>query len=124
MSCGTGAAGRLMTAKLPIMLVGLLAGGWMIIDGAHVMLRGKYIGPDKPGPWSVPFVRAGIDPFRLGPLFVAMGVLWLVFLAANLSGQRWGWYGGVIVAIASLWYVPLGTLLSLIYLCLLYFERP
>ena len=112
-----------MTTKVFLALVGLLAGGWMIVDGVHVMLRGKYIGPPKPGPWSVPFVRMGIDPFRLGPLFVVLGTLWLIFLVATLSGQTWGRYGAGVVAVASLWYAPLGTVLSLIYLALLYFAR-
>jgi len=65
--------------KILLALVGVLAGGWMIVDGVHVMLRGKYIGPEKPGPWSILFVKLGVDPFRLGPLFVAFGVLWIVF---------------------------------------------
>jgi hypothetical protein len=85
------------------------------------MLRGKYIGPPNPGPWSVPFVRLGIDPFALGPMFVLLGTCWIVCLIGLLWGQSWGWYGGIIVAVLSLWYVPLGTALSLIYLALLWF---
>jgi hypothetical protein len=38
-----------------------------------------------------------------------------------LADQAWGWYGAVIVAIATLWYVPLGTVLSLAYLAVPYF---
>jgi hypothetical protein len=110
-----------MIGKILLALVGALAGGWMIVDGVHVLLRGKYIGPEKPGPWSIPFARLGIDPFRLGPMFICFGVLWLVFLIATLSGRSWGWYGAAAVAVASLWYVPLGTVLSLIYLGLLVF---
>jgi len=109
--------------KILLALVGVLAGGWMIVDGVHVMLRGKYIGPEKPGPWSILFVKLGVDPFRLGPLFVAFGVLWIVFLIATLTGQTWGKYGAAAVAIASLWYLPLGTVLSIAYLALLYFAR-
>jgi hypothetical protein len=112
-----------VVTRVFLAFVGLLAGGWMIVDGIHVMLRGKYIGPEKPGPWSIAFVKLGIDPFRLGPMFVAFGVLWLVFLAATLAGQTWGKYGAAGVAIASLWYVPLGTLLSLFYLAILYFTQ-
>jgi hypothetical protein len=58
---------------------------------------------------------------RLGPVFVALGAAWIVCLVAMLSGQRWGWYGAVAVAIGTLWYVPLGTVLSLAYLALLFF---
>jgi hypothetical protein len=93
----------------------------MVFDGVHVMLRGKYFGPDKPGPWTVLFSRVGIDPFRLGPMFVAFGVMWILFLTAMLFGRTWGWYGATAVAILSLWYLPLGTILSLLYLALLLF---
>jgi len=53
-----------------------------------------------------------------------LGILWMVFLIALLSGQRWGWYGAVATALATLWYLPLGTLLSLVYLGLLLVMRP
>ena len=109
-----------MLLKLAIAVVALLAGGWMIFDGIHVLLRGKYFGPERPGPWSVPFTRVGVNPFSLGPLFVALGVLWLVFAVAALTEHGWGRTGGAVIAIASLWYFPLGTILSLIYLALLY----
>src|SRR3954471_11020917 len=108
-----------MILKLVTSLVGCLAGGWMIFDGIHVMLRGKYFGPDKPGPWSVLFTKLGVDPFSLGPLFILLGILWLVFLLAMLAGQPWGWYGAIAVAALSLWYLPLGTVLSIVYLGLL-----
>ena len=109
--------------KILLGFIGVLAGGWMIVDGVHVMLRGKYIGPQKPGPWSVPFVKLGVDPFRLGPMFVGLGTLWLIFLTATLAGKPWGRYAAVATAVASLWYLPLGTILSLVYIALLCFTR-
>ena len=112
-----------MILKLAMSVVALLAGGWMIFDGIHVFVRGKYFGPERPGPWSVPFARLGINPFSLGPLFVILGALWLVFAVAALAGRGWGRTSGTAVAIASLWYFPLGTILSLIYLVLLYATR-
>ena len=112
-----------MAAKVLLALIGVLAGGWMIVDGVHVMLHGKYIGPEKPGPWSIPFVKLGVDPFRLGPVFVGLGMLWMIFLVATLAGQAWGRYGAAVVAMASLWYVPLGTVVSLLYLAVLYFSQ-
>src|SRR5215208_2696307 len=110
-------------SRIAIALVGTFLGGWMIFDGVHVMVRGKYFGPEKPGPWSVLFSRMGIDPFRLGPMFVLLGVLWIVFLIAMLRGETWGWYGAVVVAVATLWYLPVGTVLSLLYLALVVFGR-
>ena len=110
-----------MIAKGLAVVVAVIAGGWMVLDGVHVLLRGKYFGPERPGPWSVLFVKFGVDPFALGPLFIALGAAWLVCLVALLSGQAWGWWGAMIVAVATLWYAPLGTVLSLAYLALLWF---
>ena len=110
-----------MIAKGLAVVVAVLAGGWMVFDGVHVLLRGKYFGPERPGPWSVPFVKLGVDPFALGPLFIARGAGWLVGLVALVRGQTWGWWGAVIVAAATLWYAPLGTVLAVVYLALLCF---
>src|SRR5688500_18940743 len=104
--------------------VAALIGGWMVFDGVHVLLRGKYFGPDKPGPWSVPFARLGIDPFALGPLFIVLGAAWFAFTIAGLLGHAWGWYGAAIVAVVTLWYFPLGTILSIAFLALVYFGVP
>jgi hypothetical protein len=109
--------------KALLAIVALLAGGWMIIDGVHVLICGKYIGPEKPGPWSALFSRLGVNPFHLGPLFIVLGALWLACLAATLLGYTWGRWAAAVVAVASLWYLPLGTMLSLAYLGLLYFAK-
>jgi hypothetical protein len=113
-----------MALKIMTAVVALFAGGWMIFDGVHVMVRGKYFGPEKPGPWSIVFVKTGVDPFRLGPLFVILGFSWIVFLVGLLAGQKWGWYGALLTAVATLWYLPVGTVLSAIYLVLLWMIRP
>jgi uncharacterized RDD family membrane protein YckC len=109
--------------RIALAATGLLAGGWMLIDGVHVMVQGKYIGPEKPGPWSAAFVAMGIDPFRMGPLFVALGLSWLICLILTLGRWRWGWYGALVVASGSLWYFPVGTVLSAVYIVLLLKQR-
>ena len=109
-----------MITRILLAIVGALAGGWMLFDGVHVMLRGKYFGPDKPGPWSIAFTKLGINPFALGPMFIVFGVAWLICLIALLAGQGWAWYAALAVAIASLWYLPVGTVLAAIYIVLLF----
>ena len=109
-----------MPTRLLAAAVAALMGGWMVFDGLHVLLRGKYFGPDKPGPWSVVFQRLGIDPFALGPLFIVFGAAWFAFTIAGLLGHMWGWYAAAVVALATLWYFPLGTILSIAFLALLY----
>jgi hypothetical protein len=113
-----------MLTRILLAIVALLAGGWMLFDGLHVLLKGKYFGPDKPGPWSLLFIRLGIDPFKLGPLFILLGLLWLAGLALVFTGKPWALYAAGAVAIASLWYLPVGTLLSVVYLVLLYLLLP
>jgi len=39
----------------------------MLLDGIYVMLKGKYVGPEKPGPWSTLFYKLKVDVFNLGP---------------------------------------------------------
>lgn len=91
----------------------------MLLDGIFVMLNGKYIGPEKPGPWASIFEALGVDVFKLGPMFVAFGLMWLVFVLGYWTDQSWARTLGLIVSILTLWYLPVGTLFSLIVLILL-----
>jgi hypothetical protein len=113
--------------KLDAVLLAVAVGGWMLVDGVHCLLRGKYIGPDKPGPWSIPFIAIGINPFRLAPLFIVLGVCWLVALVCLLTAPPnlvpAAWIISLMVAVASLWYLPVGTVLSLVYIAVLVIAR-
>ena len=112
-----------MVAKVIASLIALLVGGWMVFDGIHVLSTGKYFGPEKPGLWSDAVASIGLDPFRLGVPFIALGVLWLLFLSAMLLHQSWAWYAALLTAILTLWYLPVGTILSLLYILLLFAFR-
>lgn len=114
---------KCMTWKIIATLLSLLAGGWMITDGIHCMIRDKYIGPEKPGPWSAIFTSLGMNPFKIAPLFVLLGILWIAGLAFLLlssppTSQK-AWTFSIAVAIGSLWYFPVGTILSIAYILLL-----
>jgi hypothetical protein len=109
--------------KLLVSLLALLNGGYMLLDGIYVMAKGKYIGPPKPGPWAELFYPLGVDVFRLGPLFILFGLLWLTWLYGFWSRQRWAFVFGIIISIATLWYLPVGTLFSLIILLVLVLGR-
>ena len=108
-----------MVAKIILSLIALLIGGWMIFDGTHVLTTGKYFGPAKPGPWSGLVSAVGLDPFRFGIPFIILGVLWLLFLVMMLLHQSWAWYGALLTAILTLWFLPVGTVLSLLYIVML-----
>ena len=105
------------------LVIGLAAiqGLWMLIDGIYVLLNGKYIGPEKPGPWASLVSLTGIDVFKLGPLFVAFGVAWLVFAGAVFGQASWARLFGIVLSIATLWYMPVGTVISIVILIALIF---
>jgi hypothetical protein len=105
--------------KIIITVLSLLNGGYMLADGIYVVLKGKYIGPPKPGPWAMLFEKLHINVFKLGPLFIAFGLIWLVFLFSFLTKQHWAYSLAIIISLLTLWYLPVGTLISLIVLTLL-----
>lgn len=109
--------------KLLIAILSFLNGIYMLLDGLYVMINGKYIGPPKPGPWAGIFQQFNIDVFKLGPLFVVYGVLWLVWLYGLYTSQNWAHTFGLVVCILTLWYLPVGTLFSIIILLALIFAR-
>ena len=109
--------------KILVTILGLLNGCYMLIDGIYVMLKGKYIGPEKPGPWADLFYKVNVDVFKLGPLFIAFGLLWLVWLLSLWTNQSWSYLFGFIISILTLWYLPVGTLFSVVILLVLIFAK-
>jgi hypothetical protein len=109
--------------KILITILGLLNGGYMLLDGIYVMLKGKYIGPEKPGPWAGIFERLNVDVFKLGPLFIVIGIMWLTWLYGLWTNQSWTYLSGIVISILTFWYLPVGTVFSLIILLLLIFAK-
>lgn len=95
----------------------------MLIDGIYVLINGKYIGPEKPGPWALLFESLNIDVFSLGPLFILFGLSWITWLYALWSKKPRMYKFGIGISIATLWYLPVGTLISIILLTILFFNR-
>lgn len=91
----------------------------MLLDGIYVMLKGRYIGPPKPGPWANLFQYFGVDVFKLGPLFVLFGMAWLSFVLGILTHQSWAYMLGILIAVLTLWYLPVGTVFSIVVLVVL-----
>ena len=98
--------------KIILTIIGLINACYMLIDGVFVMINGKYIGPEKPGPWSNLFISLNIDVFKLGPLFIIFGLLWFLFVYGLQTSQNWSFWYGIILSLATLWYLPIGTLIS------------
>jgi len=109
--------------KILITIPALINGGYMLLDGIFVLLKGKYIGPEKPGPWANLFYKLNINVFKLGPLFIILGLLWLIWLYGIWTNQSWSYTLGILVSVLTLWYLPIGTVLSIIILAILLFAR-
>ena len=109
--------------KILIAILGGLNGAYMLLDGTYVTLKGKYIGPEKPGPWSNLFTPFNIDVFKLGALFIVFGLLWLTWLYGFLSGLQWSYLFGIMLSILTLWYLPVGSIFSLVILLVLIFAK-
>lgn len=107
--------------KYVVIVLSLINGLWMLVDGIYVVANGKYVGPDKPGPWASVIGLTGIDVFKLGPLFVLFGIAWLSFVGVFLTGATWARNFGLILSVLTLWYLLFGTLVSLVVFIALMF---
>jgi hypothetical protein len=52
-------------------------------------------------------------------IFVVYGLSWLVIAAAFMLGAKWAWLAMFVTSVATLWYLPVGTLFGLIQVVLL-----
>ena len=102
-----------------IFTIAILMGGWMVINGLSVLIFGKYIGPDKPGPWADIISAIGLDPMRFGLVFVAFGIDWIVAGIGIIKDRKWGYNLALIIAVLSLWYLTIGTLLAVLAVVLI-----
>jgi len=108
-----------MTVKIIMTILALSNGMFMTIDGFHVMFKGKYIGPEKPGPWANIFYKLKINVFKLGPLFILLGLSWLIWLYGLWTSHDWTLLFGLIISFLTLWYIKVGTFISIITFALL-----
>jgi hypothetical protein len=98
-----------MPARVVLTVLALVTGGYQVADGIHVLATGAYMG--APGPWRHVVHATGIDPLDFGPGFVALGVCWLVAVAMLLStGSSKAWWAMLVIAVLTVWYLPVGTL--------------
>jgi len=108
-----------MTVKIIITILAFANGLFMLMDGFHVMIKGKYIGPEKPGPWANLFSKLKVNVFKLGPLFITIGLSWLILIYALWTNQEWALMFGLIISVLTLWYIKVGTFISIITISLL-----
>jgi len=88
--------------KIFLTILGFLNGGYMLVDGVYVTLKGKFIGMHKPGPWANLFYKLNMDVFKLGPLFITFGILWLIWVYALCTTKSWAYIFGLIISLFTL----------------------
>jgi hypothetical protein len=95
-----------------------ITGAYMLADGLRCLATGSYFGPGL-GPWSTIVRGVGIEP-RSGGMasaFVTFGLAWLV--AAVLLARSRGRLPIIVLAVATLWYAPVGTIVALVEIALI-----
>lgn len=105
----------------------VLQGGFMVFDGARALATGSYLTPSsgehagRLGPWARLVRAVGIAPESTGMkvALVVLGLLWLGVAAGVALGAAWAWPSGLVVAVATLWYLVPGTVISVAVLVLL-----
>lgn len=107
--------------RLVLALLVLVTAGYMVVDGTRALVAGDYFTLEgELGPWA-PLVEAlgiGARSVAMKTLFVLWGAAWLAALGLYLAGRA-TWRLMLVAAVASLWYLVIGTMLSLIQIALL-----
>lgn len=101
-------------------------GAWMLFDGARALRTGEYTTPrsgryaGQLGQWAAVVMRIGIDPrsTAMKILFVISGFAWLAVAAGLAFGTAGIHQIAIVLAIATLWYVPIGSAIALLVLLL------
>ena len=110
-----------------VVLFAFIEGGWLAYDGGHALVTGEYVTPTSGeyagqlGPWSKLVSSVGIDPRStlMKSIHLILGLVWVAMIACFVLRMPWAWRGMFICAVAGLWYLPFGTLLSVIQIVLL-----
>lgn len=106
-----------------LIVLGAMPGIWMTLDGFRRLVTGDYVRINgQLGPWRHLFERVGIDPMGVvvATLFVACGVARLVATGGLAARARWGWEATLLAAVATLWFIPFGTVTALLTLMILF----
>ncbi|HEV8489579.1 MAG TPA: hypothetical protein VGQ58_07300 [Candidatus Limnocylindrales bacterium] len=107
-------------------VLSVAVGGWMVFDGVRALVLGEYLTPSSGryagqlGPWAGLVMRIGIEPRStvMKAAFVGFGVAWLMVAAGLVFGTAGVLQIALVLAIATIWYVPIGSAIALAVLVL------
>jgi hypothetical protein len=107
-----------------VVFLALSPGLFMTFDGFRALTLGDYLTPrtgrfaGQLGPWSGVVSAVGIQPRStvMKVIFVIFGLAWLGAAAAFANRTPGSSLALAVVSVATLWYLPLGTLISALVL--------
>lgn len=110
-----------------VLVLALVQGSWLTFDGIRALLVGDYVTPTSGsragqlGPWSLIVTAIGFEPRSKFVKFVHvfLGIAWIIASVVFLSRPGAGWWAVLFCSLASLWYLPIGTFVSIIVIGLL-----
>lgn len=111
-----------------VVTIALILGGWLAFDGSRALVVGDYVTPSsgeyagRLGPWASVVSAVGIEPRStlMKAIHVLLGGAWLAAMVGYAMSATWARAGLLTCAVASLWYLPFGTLLSIVEIGLLF----
>jgi hypothetical protein len=114
-----------------IVILAIAQGAWLVFDGSRALVVGDYVtrssGPraGQLGPWSILVSSVGLAPrgSAMKIIHVVLGVAWLAAAFAFLRRVRGSRLYVFAAATGTFWYVPVGTVVSLIAIALLFTTR-
>ena len=107
--------------RIALVTLGLVEGAWMAFDGTRALVVGDYVTRStgayagQLGPWNYVVEAVGIPPrsTAMKLAFVAYGAAWLTIAFGVATRSPWAWRAMLIAAIATLWYLPVGTIFGI-----------
>lgn len=96
----------------------------MTFDGTRALSIGDYITPStgahagQLGPWNRVVNAVGIPPrsTAMKLIFVVYGLSWLIIALGLAFRSGWALPAMLIAALATLWYLPVGTIFAIVQL--------
>ena len=110
-----------------VLALALIQAGWFMFDGGRALVAGDYVTPTSGphagqlGPWSRIVSALGFEPRStfIKCLHLALGFAWFSGTIVFVVRPGLGWWFLLGCAVASLWYLPIGTILSIVVIALL-----
>ena len=113
--------------RVVILVFTAIEAGWLALDGTRALLVGDFITPrsgpyaGQIGPWRHVVERLGVNPrgTAMKVFFAVYGWLWLLLGVAFAWGASWSRTAMLVAAVGTLWFLPFGTIASVVQIVLL-----